>query len=150
MVNFNVNGPAAQALGTLTTRMVTDYYPSATTNANNATLNLLAVVLDGNLQGSPPQVTGAISTQGQINGGSAGFSQSQATQLADVLKYGSLPLSFKRPDSSRQSQRSSAPAQLSAGLLAASSACCSWCCTRSCTTAAWASCRCPAWSSRQL
>ena len=118
VVNFNVNGPAATALGTLTTRMVTDYYPSQSTNANNGTLDLLAVLLDGNLQGSPPQVTGAISTQGQINGGSAGFSQSQATQLADVLKYGSLPLSFVNEFTSSVSPQLGA-AQLSAGLLAA-------------------------------
>jgi preprotein translocase subunit SecD len=121
VVNFTVNGPAASALGTLTTKMVTDFYPSTTGtafNPNSFTLNQLAVVLDGNLQGAPPQVTGAISTSGEINGGSSGFSQTQATQLADVLKYGSLPLSFTPLQISSVSPALGS-SQLSAGLFAA-------------------------------
>jgi preprotein translocase subunit SecD len=118
VVNFNVNGPAATALGKLTTTMITDYYPSSRTNATDFTLNQLAVVLDGGLQGAPPQVTGMISTSGQINGGSAGFSQGQATELADVLKYGSLPLSF-RPLFISSVSPALGSDQLSAGLIAA-------------------------------
>ncbi len=116
VVNFNVGGKAAQALGTLTTTMVGQYYKSS--DPNKQVLDLLAVVLDGDLQGSPPQVTGIISTSGQINGGSAGFSQGQATQLADVLKYGSLPLSFKPLFLSSVSPQLGSN-QLSAGLIAA-------------------------------
>ena len=123
VVNFNVNGPAAAALGKLTTTMITDYYPSAQQssahfNANDFTLNQLAVVLDGGLQGPPPQVTGMISTNGQINGGTGGFSQGQATELADVLKYGSLPLSFRPLFISSVSPQLGSD-QLSAGLIAA-------------------------------
>ncbi len=118
LVNFDVKQPAAAALGALTTRMVTNYLPSANTSSNSYTLNQLAVLLDGNLQGSPPQVQGAISTSGQINGGSGGFSQGQATQLADVLKYGSLPLSFKPLFISSVSAQLGSD-QLSAGLFAA-------------------------------
>jgi preprotein translocase subunit SecD len=121
VVTFDVKQPAATALGKLTTTMVTDYYPSTqgtSGNPSDVALNSLAVVLDGELQGTPPQVTGAISTQGQINGGSAGFSQGQATQLADVLKYGSLPLSFKNLYTSSVSPQLGSD-QLSAGLFAA-------------------------------
>ena len=116
VVNFNVGGKAAQALGQLTTTMVGQDLKSP--DPNKQVLDLLAVVLDGDLQGSPPQVTGIISTQGQINGGSAGFTQGQATQLADVLKYGSLPLSFTPLFISSVSPQLGSN-QLSAGLIAA-------------------------------
>jgi preprotein translocase subunit SecD len=118
-VTFNVKGPASSALGTQTTKMVNDYLPSANTNANSQVLDLLAVVLDGNLQGSPPQVQQPISTNVQINGGTGSpFSQTQASQLADVLKYGSLPLSFNNLYTSTVSASLGAD-QLSAGLFAA-------------------------------
>ena len=118
-VTFDVKSPASTALGTLTTKMADDYYPSVSSSANDQVLDLLAVVLDGELQGSPPQVTSAISTSGQINGGTgAGFSQSEATTLADVLKYGSLPLSFHNLYTSSVSA-SLGSDQLSAGLFAA-------------------------------
>ena len=94
VVTFDVMIPAAGNLGKLTTQMVSQYY-SASTGQATSPLDLLAVVLDGDLQGQPPQVTQPFSSSGEINGGSVGFSQSQATQLADVLKYGSLPLSFQ-------------------------------------------------------
>ena len=116
VVVFNVKNPAAGNLGTLTTTMFNQYYRSS--DPNKQVLNLLGVVLDGDLQGSPPQVTSPISTQGQITGGTAGFSQAQATQLADVLKYGSLPLSFKNLNTSSVSATLGSD-QLSAGLFAA-------------------------------
>jgi preprotein translocase subunit SecD len=116
VVTFDVRNPAAGNLGTLTTNMVKQYYDPST-GAANSPLDLLAVVLDGDLQ-SVPQVTQAFSSSGEINGGSAGFSQSQATQLADVLKYGSLPLSFQNLYTSSVSP-SLGSDQLSAGLTAA-------------------------------
>jgi preprotein translocase subunit SecD len=120
VVVFSVKSPESKALGTLTTTMYTDDYPTAKSNPYSADgiLDQLAVVLDGNLQGLPPQVTSTISDSGQINGGSAGFSQSQAQTLADVLKYGSLPLSFKNLYTSSVSA-SLGSDQLSAGLFAA-------------------------------
>jgi preprotein translocase subunit SecD len=117
VVTFDVKNPAAGALGKLTTTMSGQYYDSSTGQATSP-LDLLAVVLDGDLQGQPPQVQGAFSTSGEINGGSVGFSQSQATQLADVLKYGSLPLSFQNLYTSQVSA-SLGSDQLSAGLTAA-------------------------------
>ncbi len=116
VVTFNVKNPAAGALGKLTTTMVSQYYDSSTGQATSP-LDLLAIVLDGDLQ-SVPQVSQAFSSSGEINGGSAGFSQSQATQLADVLKYGSLPLEFKNLYTSSVSP-SLGSDQLSAGLFAA-------------------------------
>ncbi|HXB51041.1 MAG TPA: protein translocase subunit SecD [Streptosporangiaceae bacterium] len=116
-VTFNVKSPASSKLGALTTTMSSKYY-SASTGSATSELDFLAIVLDGQLQGAPPQVQSAISTSGQINGGTGGFSQSQATTLADVLKYGSLPLSFHNLFTSSVSASLGAD-QLSAGLFAA-------------------------------
>ena len=117
VVVFNVKNPAASHLGTLTTQMVSQDYNNS--DPNKQVLDLLAVVLDGDLQGSPPQVTTAFSSSGEINGGTGnGFSQAQATTLSDVLKYGSLPLSFKNLNTSSVSA-SLGSDQLSAGLFAA-------------------------------
>jgi preprotein translocase subunit SecD len=117
VVVFNVKNPAASHLGTLTNQMVSQDYNNS--DGNKQVLDLLAVVLDGELQGSPPQVTTAFSSSGEINGGTGnGFSQAQATTLADVLKYGSLPLSFKNLNTSSVSA-SLGSDQLSAGLFAA-------------------------------
>jgi preprotein translocase subunit SecD len=116
LVVFNVRNPAAGKLLALTTTMVQTGYKSS--NPNLATLDLLGVVLDGDLQGSPPQVQQPISSQVQINGGTTGFSQSQAQSLADVLKYGSLPLTFKNLYTSSVTP-SLGSDQLSAGLFAA-------------------------------
>ncbi|HEY2078174.1 MAG TPA: protein translocase subunit SecD [Streptosporangiaceae bacterium] len=115
-VTFNVKSPASNHLGQLTTQMSSKYYSNGSATSE---LDFLAIVLDGQLQGAPPQVQSTISTSGQINGGSgAGFSQSQATTLADVLKYGSLPLTFHNLFTSSVSASLGAD-QLSAGLFAA-------------------------------
>jgi preprotein translocase subunit SecD len=117
IVTFNVKNPAASNLGTLSTQMVGQDYNNS--DPNKQVLDLLAVVLDGDLQGSPPQVTSAISSSVQVTGGTGNaFNQTQATQLADVLKYGSLPLSFKNLNTSSVSA-SLGSDQLSAGLFAA-------------------------------
>ena len=114
VVTFNVRNPAAGELGRLTTTMASQYYSGGQATSP---LDLLAIVLDGDLT-SVPQVQQAFSSSGEINGGSGGFSQGQATQLADVLKYGSLPLSFKNLYTSSVSP-SLGSDQLSAGLTAA-------------------------------
>jgi preprotein translocase subunit SecD len=117
VVAVSVRNPTAGALGKLTTTMAGQYYDSTTGRATSP-LDLIAIVLDGDLQGSPPQVQNAFSTSFIINGGGTGFSQGQASQLADVLKYGSLPLSFKNLYTSSVSP-SLGSDQLSAGLFAA-------------------------------
>jgi preprotein translocase subunit SecD len=118
IVSVNVKSPASARLGTLTLAMSSKYY-DATTGRATSPLDLLGIVLDGQLQGSPPQVQGQFTTSFEITGGgSGGFSQGQATTLANVLKYGSLPLTFRNLYTSSVSA-SLGSDQLSAGLFAA-------------------------------
>jgi preprotein translocase subunit SecD len=107
--NINFDGAGGAAFGALTTKMYDQYGKSG------SPLDDLAVVLDGQVISFP-----SISN-GPITGGSAdifgNFSQSQATSLANVLSYGSLPLSFHQ-----ESVQTITPQlghdQLQAGLLA--------------------------------
>ncbi len=113
-----MKSPASAKLGLLTTSMASKYYDSSK-GAATSPLDLLAIVLDGQLQGTPPQVQGSFTSSFEITGGgNGGFSQGQATTLANVLKYGSLPLSFKNLYTSSVSA-SLGSDQLSAGLFAA-------------------------------
>jgi len=86
--DINFNGAGAKAFGDLTTQMYNQYGKSA------SPLDQLAVVLDGQVISAP-----AINV-GPIVGGSAeiygNFSQADATNLANVLSYGSLPLTFRQ------------------------------------------------------
>jgi preprotein translocase subunit SecD len=108
-VNLNFNGAGGKAFGALTTQMYDQYGKSA------SPLDDLAVVLDGQVISFPSI------NQGPIVGGSAeifgSFSQKQATNLANVLSYGALPLSFHQ-----EAEETITPQlghdQLSAGLLA--------------------------------
>ena len=108
-VNLNFNSAGGKAFGDLTTQMYDQYGKSATP------LDDLAVVLDGQVISFPSI------NQGPIVGGSAviygSFNQEQATNLANVLSYGSLPLSFHQ-----EAEETITPQlghdQLTAGLLA--------------------------------
>jgi len=108
-VNLNFNGAGGKAFGALTTQMYDQYGKSA------SPLDDLAVVLDGQVISFPSI------NQGPIVGGSAeifgSFSQKQATNLANVLSYGALPLSFHQ-----EAEETVTPQlgrdQLNAGLLA--------------------------------
>jgi preprotein translocase subunit SecD len=117
-VDFNVKSGPASRLGNLTGTMATDYYPSSSTpDTADYFLAQLAVVLDGQVQSSPV-VQGQITTSGEISGPEGvGFSSGQANTLANLLKYGQLPLSFNTLDSSSVSPQLGS-AQLSAGLIA--------------------------------
>ena len=55
---------------------------------------------------------------GQINGGTGGFTQAQSTKLANVLKYGALPLTFHTQSVTSVSAELGS-AQLHAALVAA-------------------------------
>jgi preprotein translocase subunit SecD len=117
VIQFNVKSPASGRLLALTTKMADDYYPTVSSNATSSALDLLAVVLDGNIV-QAPQVQSAFGPSGQIQGSSAApFTQNSATQLANILKYGQLPLSFVNLDTSSVSPQLGA-AQLSTGLIA--------------------------------
>jgi preprotein translocase subunit SecD len=118
VVAFNVKGGASQALGTATTSMYSKYYTGEQSgNADDSVLDQLVVVLDGQVT-SNPIIQGPISSSGQITGPSnTGFSAGQAGSLANILKYGSLPLTFHNQDTSAVSPQLGS-AQLSAGILA--------------------------------
>jgi preprotein translocase subunit SecD len=78
---------------------------------------MAAFVLDTQVV-SAPEIQGAITGQTQITGGGqGGFSSSEAKSLADVLKYGSLPLSFDSSEAETVSATLGL-ASLQAGLIA--------------------------------
>ena len=103
-VSLTFNGEGTKAFGDQTARVVSLTAPQ----------NQVAIVLDG-LVVSAPRINEA------IRGGSAqitgNFTQVEAQDLANVLKYGSLPLSFDRGEVQQVSPTLGAD-QLSAGLLA--------------------------------
>jgi len=92
-VNLTMNGAGASAFSTLTSHMYSTYYTAAQSgDQNSATLDEIGITLDGNIV-SAPEVQSAIpGGNTQITGN---FTQAQATQLQDQLKFGSLPLNFK-------------------------------------------------------
>jgi preprotein translocase subunit SecD len=110
--NLTFDGKGGSAFGALTEQMNSKY---ASGGQPTSPLDYLAVVLDGQVISFP-----AID-QGAITGGSAQitgqFSQTQATNLANVLNYGALPLTF-----TKESVQSISPSlgsdQLRAGLIA--------------------------------
>ena len=97
VVDLSLNGGAASSFGTLTSNQYNSYYAgSHSGNPNDQALDSTAVVLDGNVTSA--EVTAEPITAGNVEitgGGSTGFTQDQATALADALKYGSLPLNFQ-------------------------------------------------------
>jgi preprotein translocase subunit SecD len=78
--------------------------------------NAVAIVLDGQVPSAPTitQSGGIAGGQAQITGS---FTQTQATDLANILKYGSLPLKFSTQDVSSVSATLGS-AQLRGGLIA--------------------------------
>ncbi len=102
LLTFNDNG--TKKFGALTTRVTK--LPAPT--------NEVAIVLDGLVQ-SAPRINEAITAgNAEITGN---FSQADATDLANVLKYGALPLAFDRGEVQQISPTLGAD-QLHAGLLA--------------------------------
>jgi preprotein translocase subunit SecD len=97
VVDLSLNAGAASNFGTLTTSQYNSYSAgSRSGNQDDQALNSTAVVLDGNVTSA--EVTAEPITAGNVQitgGGSTGFTQAQATALADALKYGSLPLDFQ-------------------------------------------------------
>lgn len=103
-VSLTFNNEGTAAFGALTTRVTTLPEPT----------NQVAIVLDG-LVVSSPRITEAIpSGNAQITGS---FTQLEAQDLANVLKYGALPLAFDRGEVQQVSPTLGAD-QLNAGLLA--------------------------------
>jgi preprotein translocase subunit SecD len=103
-VSLTFNNEGTSAFGALTARVTGLPEPT----------NQVAIVLDG-LVVSSPRITEAIpSGNAQITGS---FTQLEAQDLANVLKYGALPLAFDRGEVQQVSPTLGAD-QLSAGLLA--------------------------------
>lgn len=103
-VLLTFNGEGTKAFGSLTARVTSLASPQ----------NQVAIVLDG-LVVSAPVINEAIpSGNAQITGS---FSQVEAQDLANVLKYGALPLAFDRGEVQQVSPTLGAD-QLQAGLLA--------------------------------
>jgi preprotein translocase subunit SecD len=95
-VDLSLNSGAAAKFATLTTSQYNSYYAGSNSNLDDQALDSTAVVLDGNV--TSEEVTAEPITAGNVlitGGGSTGFTQAQATDLADALKYGSLPLDFQ-------------------------------------------------------
>ncbi len=115
-VNLTFKSAGASAFAKLTAEQAQKYYPNASTNQDDAVLDEIAIVLDGNTITAPQ-------TQSAIPGGNAQitdstFTQATATDLQNQLKYGSLPLNFKILSVSSVSP-ALGRAQLNAGLIAA-------------------------------
>lgn len=103
-VSLTFNNEGTSAFGALTSRVTTLPEPT----------NQVAIVLDG-LVVSSPRITEAIpSGTAQITGS---FTQLEAQDLANVLKYGALPLAFDRGEVQQVSPTLGAD-QLNAGLIA--------------------------------
>jgi protein-export membrane protein SecD len=122
VVNLSLNGGAATRFGTLTASQYDSYYAGAHSgNADDQALDSTAVVLDGNVTSAEMTAEPIPAGNVQITGGgSAGFTQAQATDLADALKYGSLPLDFQLLNESTVSAQlghSSLVAGLTSGII---------------------------------
>lgn len=103
-VLLTFNGEGTTAFGNITARVTTLASPQ----------NQVAIVLDG-LVVSAPSIREAIpSGNAQITGS---FSQTEAQDLANVLKYGALPLAFDRGEVQQVSPTLGSD-QLHAGILA--------------------------------
>ena len=122
VVDLTLNGKAAAAFGTLTTNQYNSYYASAQSgNLDDQYLDQTALVLDGDVQTAPETSSPITAGNVQITGPAPnGFTQAEADQLANILKFGSLPLSFTPltvSSVSAQLGHSSLVAGLAAGIL---------------------------------
>ena len=92
VVNLTLDSAAAQAFGALTTTQFNNYYPNAGSSQDDAVLDQTAMALDGDVVSAPRTTVALTAGEFQVSGS---FTQAQADQLANQLKYGALPLSFK-------------------------------------------------------
>ncbi len=117
-VQLGLKSGAAAKFGTLTTNQYDAYYTGYQGgNQDDAVLDSTAVVLDGNVASTA--VTAEPITAGNVQitgGGAAGFTQAEATSLANVLKYGSLPVNFT-PQTIKSISAQVGHASLDAGLI---------------------------------
>lgn len=104
MVSLNFNGDGTTKFGELTSRVVSLTQPQ----------NQVAIVLDGLVISAPRIISAITAGNAQITGN---FTQTDSADLANVLKYGALPLAFDQGEVQQISPTLGAD-QLHAGLLA--------------------------------
>jgi preprotein translocase subunit SecD len=116
-VLLNFKSDAVGPWATLTAEQASKYYTAGQGNpqTNDYWLATIGIVLDGNVITAPETTSAIPNGAAQITGG---FTQAQATQLQNVLQYGSLPLNFKILTANTVSA-SLGRAQLTGGLIAA-------------------------------
>jgi preprotein translocase subunit SecD len=116
-VILTLKGDGVGPWSTLTTDQYNKYYTAADGNdeTNDYWLDTVAIVLDGNVVVAPETTSPIPNGVAQITGD---FTEAEATQLQNVLKYGSLPLSFTILTADTVSP-SLGHAQLVGGLIAA-------------------------------
>ncbi len=103
-VSLDFNKEGTTKFGAITQRVVSLTAPQ----------NQVAIVLDGLVVSAPRIISAIIGGSAQITGD---FTQQEASDLANVLKYGSLPLAFDRGEVQQVSPTLGSD-QLRAGLLA--------------------------------
>jgi preprotein translocase subunit SecD len=110
-VTLSFNGAGTTAFGQLSTKMYGNYFRNGQPTSE---LDFFAIVLDGSPVAVPYMGavldTGTATIQGS-------FTESQADNLANVLNYGALPLTFT-PQSVQSVSAQLGSSQLQAGLLA--------------------------------
>jgi preprotein translocase subunit SecD len=104
MVLLNFNGEGTRAFAAVTSRVVSQSPPQ----------NQVAIVLDGLVVSAPRIISAITAGNAQITGN---FTQTDSSDLANVLKYGALPLAFDSGEVQQISPTLGAD-QLHAGLLA--------------------------------
>ena len=104
MVTLNFNGEGTKAFSNVTSRVVSLSSPQ----------NQVAIVLDGLVVSAPRIISAITAGNAQITGN---FTQADASDLANVLKYGALPLAFDRGEVQQISPTLGAD-QLHGGILA--------------------------------
>jgi len=122
IIELTLNNKAASALSTTSTNMYDNYYEGYQSgDIDDEYLDQMAIVLDGDVQSAPVTTSPLTAGSFQIEGpGNTGFTEAQATQLANILKFGSLPLNFTAltvQSTSAQLGRSSLDAGLIAGII---------------------------------
>jgi preprotein translocase subunit SecD len=97
VVDLSLDSGAASKFATLTASQYNAHYAgSRAGNQDDQALDSTAVVLDGNVTSAEVTAQPIPGGNVQITGGArTGFTRAQATDLADELRYGSLPLYFQ-------------------------------------------------------
>ncbi len=116
-VLLTLKSSGAGAYGTLTSDLYNKYYTAGDDNTETSDywLDTIAIVLDGNTVEAPEVISPIPGGNAEITGD---FTQAQATNLQNVLKYGPNPLSFTILSVDSVSA-SLGRAQLDGGLIAA-------------------------------